>query len=82
MKTVGTLLKTTLLHSFFKFYNEAYNQIALYTTYLLTKFEFPSSIDIYKVTPELRIQSYIDTISSLPPMLLVDTIHYLLVQDI
>ena len=35
-----------------------------------------------KVIPELRIQRYIDTIFSLPPMFLVGTIHYFLVQDI
>ena len=67
----------------FKFYNDAYSTKSRYTLHIIWQnLSFHPVFIFPKVVPELRIQGYIYTISSLPPMLLVGTIHYLLVQDI
>ena len=81
----GTLSKITLLHRFLSFimkiivpnrdiHNISFDKTSIRSFHPV--FVFP------KVIPELRIQRYIDTIFSLPPMFLVGTIHYFLVQDI
>ena len=81
----GILSKITLLHRFLSFImelivpNRDIHNISFDKTFIRSfhpVFVFP------KVIPELWIQIYIDTIFSLPPMFLVGTIHYFLVQDI
>ena len=76
-------IKNNTLLQVFKFYNEAYNTKSRYTLHIFWQnLSFHPVLIFTKVIPELRIQSYINIISSLSPILLVGTIRYLLTQDI
>ena len=78
-----SFIKNNTPSPFFKFYNEVYSTKSRYTLHIFWQnLNFHPVFIFPKVIPELRVRWYIDTISSLPPMLLVVTIHYLLVQDI
>ena len=76
-------IKNNCPSQFLKLYNEACSTKSRYTLHIFWQnLSFHLAFTFQKVMPELRIQWYIDTISSVPPMLLVGTIHCLLVQDI
>ena len=73
-------IKNNSPSQFFNSYNEAYSNKTRYTLNLFWQNLSTHLVFISWVLPEMWVQWYINTISPLPHMFLVGTIHYSFVQ--